>query len=149
MSIDFRKNANVLTAVQKFSKPKERTISDPYVVDGYELHARPELADRLRNLMAGGAPGARLEFAFGIPMLCTSTGRVFATAGGTHSLSLFLPEEESWGNPDPEYGEPWRKGYAWTKGQPHTPNDEEQLISLLRHAYAAATEIDAGVESSG
>lgn len=99
MSIDFRKNANVLTAVQKFSKPKERTISDPYVVDGYELHARPELADRLRNLMAGGAPGARLEFAFGIPMLCTSTGRVFATAGGTHSLSLFLPEEESWATP--------------------------------------------------
>lgn len=35
---------------------------------------------------------ARLEFAFGIPMLLTPTGRVFATEG-THRLSLFLPEE--------------------------------------------------------
>jgi len=26
--------------------------------------------------------------------------------------------------PDPEYGEPWRQGYAWTKGRPHTPDDE-------------------------
>jgi hypothetical protein len=149
MSIDFRKNANVLTAVHKFAKPKERTNSNPYVVDGYELHARPELADRLKNLMARSAPQARLEFAFGIPMLCTSAGRVFATAGGTHSLSLFLPEEENWGNSDPEYGEPWRQGYAWTKGRPHTPADEEQLVSLLRHAHAAAMKMDAGVESSG
>ena|ERR1700722_11761310 len=144
MSIDFRKNAKVLMAVHKFAKPKERTNSDPYVVDGYELHARPELADRLKNLMACSTPGARLEFAFGIPMLCTSTGRVFATAGGTHSLSLSLPEEENWGNPDPEYGEPWRQGYAWTKGRHHTPEDEEQLISLLRYAYAAAMKMDAG-----
>jgi len=149
MSIDFRKNAKVLTAVHKFAKPKERTHSNPYVVDGYELHARPELADRLKNLMACSTPGARLEFAFGIPMLCTSTGRVFATAGGTHSLSLFLPEEENWGEPNPEYGEPWRQGYAWTKGRPHTPDDEEQLISLLRRAYASATKMDGPAQSSG
>jgi hypothetical protein len=69
MSIDLRKNANVLTAVHKFAKPKERTDGDPYAVDEYELHARPELADRLKNLMACSTPGARLEFAFGIPVL--------------------------------------------------------------------------------
>jgi hypothetical protein len=40
-------------------------------------------------------------------------------------------------------------GYAWTKGRPHTPDDEEHLISLLRHAYAAAMKMDAGVESFG
>jgi hypothetical protein len=34
MTIDFRKNANVLAAVQEFAKPKQRTPSDPYVVDG-------------------------------------------------------------------------------------------------------------------
>jgi hypothetical protein len=79
-------------------------------------------------------------------MLCTASGRVFATAGGTHSLSLFLPQAEDWGKPDPEYGEPWRRGYAWTKGRPHTPEDEEQLVSLLRQAYSAATKMDADVD---
>ena len=105
MSIDFRKNANVLSAAQAAAKTKQRTASDPYVVDGYELHARPDLVDRLESLMAH-LPEARLEFAFGIPMLCTPTGRVFATVGGTHSLSLFLPDEETWGQPYRDTGDP-------------------------------------------
>jgi hypothetical protein len=143
MSINFRKNANVLTAVQAVAKPKERTPSDPFVVDGHELHARPDLVDRLKSLMAH-TPDAKLEFAFGIPMLSTPSGRVFATAGGTYSLSLFLPAEESWGEPNLEYGAQWRRGYAWTKGRPHTPEDEEQLVSLLRLAYSTATKMDVG-----
>jgi hypothetical protein len=52
MPIDFRKNANVLAAVHEVATPKQRTPSDPYVVDGYELHARPDLVDRLKHLMA-------------------------------------------------------------------------------------------------
>jgi hypothetical protein len=145
MPIDFRKNANVLAAVHEVAKPKQRTPSDPYVVDGYELHARPDLVDRLRNLMAS-TPEAKLEFAFGIPMLCTPTGRVFATAGGTHSLFLFLPEEETWGQPYPEYGRQWRQGFPGTRGRPHTPKDEDQLVSLMRLAYSTATKMDAAVE---
>lgn len=49
LSIDFRRNANVLTALQCFAKPKQRTPTDPYVVDGYELHASPELASTPRG----------------------------------------------------------------------------------------------------
>ena len=96
MSIDFRRNANVLTALFNFAKPKERTAADPYVVRGYELHARPELVDRLKHLMSY-APDAQLEFAYGIPILCTPKGRAFAIAGGTHSLYLYLPEEATMG----------------------------------------------------
>lgn len=109
MSIDFRKNANVLAAVQAFAKSKERTPEDPFVEDGYELHAHPDLVDRVENLLAH-VPEARLEFAFGIPMLVTSAGRVFATAGGTSSLSLLLPEGEVWGDQYPEFGKHWRSG---------------------------------------
>lgn len=141
MSIDFRKNANVLTAVHLSAKAKQRTPSDPYVVDGYELHARPDLVERLKKLMANVSE-ARLEFAFGIPMLLTPTGRVFATAGGTHRLSLFLPEEETWGEPHSEYGKPWRHGFAWTVGRPHTPKDESHLISVLRLAFTTAVKLD-------
>ncbi len=145
MSIDFRKNANVLAAVQTTAKPKQRTPSDPYVVDGYELHTHPDLVDRLRNLMAS-TPEAKLEFAFGVPMLCTPAGRVFATAGGTFSLSLLLPEGETWGQPYPEYGRQWRQGFPWARGRAHTPEDEDQLVALLRLAFVTATKSDAVVE---
>lgn len=97
MPIDFRKNANVLAHVQSFAKAKERTPADPFVVDGYELHARDSLVDRLKQL-AAYTPNAELQFAFGIPMLCTPKGRVFATAGGTHYLCLYLPTDSTWGN---------------------------------------------------
>lgn len=116
MSIDFRKNANVLAAVQAFAKPKERTPEDPFVVDGYELHAHPDLVDRLRDLLVH-VREAKLEFAVGIPMLVTPTGRVFATAGGTSSLSLLLPEGEVWEDQYPEFGKQWRSGCAWTRGR--------------------------------
>ena len=145
MSIDFRKNANLLAAVQTFAKPKQRTPSDPYVVDGYELHTHPDLIDRLKNLMAS-TPEAKLEFAFGVPMLCTPAGLVFAIAGGTFSLSLLLPEEETWGEPHPAYGRQWRQGFAWAVGRPHALEDEHQLVSLCRLAYSTARRMDAVVE---
>jgi hypothetical protein len=141
MPIDFRKNANVLAAVQAIAKPKQRTPSDPYVVDGYELHAHPDLVERLRNLLAQ-TPEARLEFAFGIPMLCTQTGRIFASAEGTSSLSLLLPENEPWGAPYPEFGARWRRGSAWARGRPHTAEDDIQLGSMLQLAYSTAAGID-------
>jgi hypothetical protein len=142
MSIDFRKNANVLTAIQSSARAKARTEGDPYVVDGYELHAHPDLVDRLRSLMVY-TPAATLEFTFGIPVLCTTAGRIFATAGGTNSLSLYLPEEEIWGRKSAEYGKPWRRGDAWTTGRPHTGKDEQSLIALLCLAFAAAGKAEA------
>ena len=141
MSIDFRKNANVLAAVQAFANPKERTPKDPFVVDGYELHAHPDLVDRLEDLLVH-VPEARLGVAFGIPMLVTPTGRVFATAGGTSSLSLLLPEEEVWGDQPPEFRKQWRRGCAWTRSRSHTTEDEDRIISLVRLAHFTAGKID-------
>jgi hypothetical protein len=143
MPIDFRKNAKVLTELHGFAKPKQPTLTDPYVEDGYELHARTDLVDRLRSLMEY-TPGANFEFAYGIPVLCTPTGRIFATAGGTSSLQLYLPEEESWGQEYVEYGKPWRQGHAWAIGRSHTAQDEEQLATLLRRSYSEAMKTDAG-----
>jgi hypothetical protein len=143
MLIDFRKNANVLTALEGSAKRNERMANDPYVVEGYELHACPDLVDRLEKLLAY-TPGAKLAFAFGTPTLCTLSSRIFATAAGTHSLSLYLPEEEGWGLPHQEYGKPWRQGYAWARSRPHTPEDEQHLASLLRRAYSAAKKLDLG-----
>jgi len=137
MTIDFARNANVITAVRAFAKLKESAPGDPYVVDGYELHAHPDLVDRLREL-ATYTPEASLEFAFGIPLLCAPNGRVFATAGGTNSLSLFSPDDEVWGHPYPEYGSAWRQGNAWTTGRAHTAEDEHALAAMVRLAYVSA-----------
>ena len=137
MAIDFRKNANVLTALHSFAKPKERTLADPYVVDGYELHTRPDLVERLEQLMSY-TPGATLEFAYGKPVVYAPNGRIFATAGGTHYLCLYLPKGEGWGRPCEEYGPLWREGYAWVVGRKATPDDEERFASLMRLAYEAA-----------
>ena len=142
MTIDLRKNAAVLEAIQSFAKPKQRAKNDSYSVEGYELHAHPDLVDRLKELMTYTS-GARLEFVFGIAVLCTPSGRIFATAGGTSSLELFLPDE-TWGRPYPEYGKPWRTGRAWHAGAgiSHTQEDEAHYASLVRVAYSAATKID-------
>lgn len=137
MLSDFRKNANLLTAIHEFAKPKQQTPTDPYVVDGYELHASPELVDRLRILMSY-TPGATLEFAYGIPVLCAPNGRIFATAGGKYHLYLYLPETEGWGREYTEYGCPWREGYAWVTGRQPLPEDEDRFAALLRSAYKAA-----------
>src|SRR5215467_2613821 len=134
MSLDFRKNANVLTAIHGFAKPKERTPGDLYVVDGYELRASPELVDRLKVLMTY-TPGAKLEFAYGIPVLYAPNGRIFATAGGKYHLNLYLPETEKWGRPHEEYGRPWREGYAWTAGRPPLSGNEDDFSALMRSAY--------------
>lgn len=141
MSIDFRKNANVLTGLLGFAKPKDRTAVDPYVVDGYELRADPALVTRLKELMAY-APEADLEYVYGTPVLCTSKGRVFAIAGGGTTLNLYLSETEAWGVPHAQYGKPWRRGYAWMVGRPRIPEDEEQFAALVRSACAAAMKVD-------
>jgi hypothetical protein len=141
MAIDFRKNANVLTAIHSFAKPNQRTASDPYVVDGYELHAHPDLAERLKSLMAY-TPVATMEYVYGIPVLCAPNGRIFATVGGTHYLCLYLPEGEDWGRPYEEYGAPWRQGYAWAVGRKALPEDEDRFASLMRLSFASVLSKD-------
>lgn len=131
----------MLTALQGLATPKQKTPTHPYVVDEYELHAHPDLVDRLRDLMAY-TPDAQLKFAYGIPVLCTPGGRIFATAGGTNSLKLYLPERETWGREYAEYGNPWREGRAWASGRVHTPEDEGHLAALLRLAYSTAAKVD-------
>lgn len=87
-------------------------------------------------------PEADLQFAFGIPMLCTPAGRVFATAGGTHYLCLYLPTDSTWGQAYPEYGTPWRQGHAVAVGRPNTQQHEAGMASLMRAAHTAAMQAD-------
>lgn len=141
MTIDFRKNANVISAIYSFATPKHATRSDPYVVDGYELHALDSLASRLREFVHH-VPEAKFGYVYGIPVLSTSSGRIFATAGGTHHLYLFLPDDNTWGEPCKEYGKPWRVGWMRVAGRPHTPEDEENYAALLRSAYLNAADAD-------
>lgn len=141
MTIDFRKNANVISAIYSFATPKQATASDPYVVDGYELHASDSAASRLQEFVHH-VPEAKFSYVYGVPVLSTSSGRIFATACGTHSLYLFLPIDNTWGEPCKEYGTPWRVGCLRVVGRTHTPLDEENYAALLRVAYLNAADTD-------
>lgn len=142
MPIDFRKNANILTKLSSSGKPKQPTRDDPFVADGYELHAHPDLVERLRKLIPCAEAG--LEFAYGIPMLCTPKGRAFAIGEGVSSLSLFLPENESWGNSNADLGMPWGRGSAWATGSSRTSDYDLYLGRMLLLAYATAEGMDVG-----
>lgn len=142
MAIDFRKNATVLTDLHEYAIPKERTKENPNTVDGYELHTHPDLVERLGQLM-GYTPGASLEYAYGVSVLCTPKGRIFAVTRGTNSLCLFLPGT-TWGRSYAEFGEPWRKGRPWNvgAGKSHTQDDEKQYAALMQEAWRTAIAMD-------
>ncbi len=140
-TIDFRKNANVISAIYGLAKPKHGTTTDPFAADGYELHASDATVSRLQELLQY-VPDSRFSYIYGIPVLSTSAGRIFATAGGTHYLYLFLPEDNTWGEPCEEYGKPWRVGRTRVVGRTHTQQDEENLAALLRIAYLKAADAD-------
>ena len=144
MGIDFRKNANLLSAIHLNARPQTTpNAQSPYVEGGYELRATPELVDRLEEL-ARIVPTSSFTFVEGVPVLHTLKGRIFATVGGKYSLSLFLPDETQWGEANPDYQAPWRTGIAWSVRQ-QPDNDSEQLFErLLKAAYESAIKADQG-----
>jgi hypothetical protein len=108
-----------------------------YAVDGFEVHTHPGLVSRLRDLMVY-TPGARFEYAFGTPMLCTAEGAIFATASGTDSLHLHLDGVTDWGWPYAEYGDPWRQGSSWKRLPSQT--DKEFFGTIMQAAYLSAAQ---------
>lgn len=133
MNID-KSNSNVLNALQRTAVVENSRSG--YTVDGYEVHTHPDLTQRLRELMVY-TPGARFDYVFGTPTLQSTNREIFATAQGSSSLYLHLPDVTDWGRPFEEYGPPWRQGFAWAMGRPNTKEDEERMAQLLRIAYSS------------
>jgi hypothetical protein len=144
MGIDFRRNAKVLTAIHTLSRPQAQpTRESPYVAEGYELRAAPELVDRLQTL-ARYVPGSSFAYVQGVPVLHTASGRIFAIAGGKYHLSLFLPDEKGWGEPNDDYQIPWRTGIAWPVNPQSDAHADRTFQQLMNAAYQSAMEADRG-----
>jgi len=134
MSVGSQRNPQIVNALESAATLEHATSG--YIVDGYEVRVHPDLVARLRELMTC-IPNARFEYVFGTPVLCTAAGDIFATVSGNMSLNLHLPEDANWGIHYEEYGKLWRQGSAWTRGRPHTQEDEERLASLVGVAYSS------------
>jgi hypothetical protein len=132
--IDTSANSQMVRYLRENAQPVH--AHSGYAVDGFEVRTHPDLVSRLRDFMAY-TPGARLEYAFGTPTLCTADGEIFATASGTSSLHLYLPNVTDWGWPFAEYGHPWRQGSAWNRLPSQT--DEDFFGRIARAAYAYAS----------
>jgi hypothetical protein len=142
MGIDFRKNANVLSAIHLNARPQTAPTSEsPFVADGYELRATPELVDRLKEL-ARKVLESSFSYVEGVPVLHTREVRIFATVGGKYHLSLFLPDEKKWGEANADYRLPWRTGIAWPVNQQPSHDSEQVFERLLRTAYNSAVKAD-------
>ncbi|MGI8807639.1 MAG: hypothetical protein ACR2KK_07330 [Acidimicrobiales bacterium] len=63
----------------------------PWDIDDYELHAHPDLIDRLRELGQGSQRSVTPMF--GLPVLVRPGGHAFAIAVGTSTLLLRLDAE--------------------------------------------------------
>jgi hypothetical protein len=133
MNLDRVENGPVLSALEKSARPE----NTGYTVDGYEVHVRPDLVTRLRELM-GYATNAHFEYVFGNPVLCTTSRVIFAMASGTSSLALHLPEN-LWGLPYEEFGKPWRASGRVDKKTTPNSEDEEHFPKLVIAAYSSAS----------
>jgi hypothetical protein len=133
LPFDQTKNASLLGVLRRSASLQvQETL---YAADGYELHAHPDLVDRLKHLI-NYAENASFQFAFGVPVLYAPNGLIFATVEGTSSLQLYLPGEHGWGRPYAEYGDSWRQGRAWAATAPH---EEEVIASFVRLASSIVT----------
>lgn len=137
MSIDLARNGQVFHYLKKWGQKENQRGG--YSVGGYEVCVHPDLVDRLRQL-AIATPKANFEYLFGTPVLTTLEGKIFASASGTSSLALYLPNNMTWGRRYEEFGEGWRQGSAWPKDLGHIPSADEMLSALLGEAYSSASE---------
>ena len=108
-------------------------------IDAYELHAHPDLIDRLRELSEGSERSVAPMF--GLPVLVRPGGHVFAIAVGTSTLLLRLDEEPT------DVRLPSKPGwfdlagwFALDAWQPDLPSTEgfRVLRDLMRRAFEQA-----------
>lgn len=102
---------------------------DVYDLDGWQLHAHPDLCDRLQSLNPYCYRGA-----FGVPVLATDRGVYFAVAMGTSTLAFRIAADEADGRPFPDAGPGWIAVDPWK-------TDLETLKRWSRLAHQSATSI--------
>jgi hypothetical protein len=115
-----------------------------YDVDDYSVRTHPDLADALDAL--GRDVGVRRRAAYGVPVLATPGGVVFALARGTHSLGLRLPDRE-WplaiemgAMPWLEVGPDWMQFNAWDADVPSRQHTGDlRYFTASAHRYAIDT----------
>lgn len=95
-----------------FTRLRENArLGVPGVMGGYKAGAHSDLTQILYDLILD--PAVKKSYAFGVPVMATPTGLVFAYAGGTHYIFVKLREErfddarKDGGRFDPTYGEDW------------------------------------------
>ncbi len=117
-------NAALLAHLEKKPGPAKTE----YRLEGYELHAHPDLMDHLYPLN----PCCKAS-AYGYPVLAGAGGIIFAVAMGTSFLAFRLGEDErpKGGTPFPEAGPGWAAVDPWR-------TEAKTLSALCRAAHAAA-----------
>ena len=120
------------------AQPSDQQRS-PWDIDAYELHAHPDLIDRLRELGAGNEQS--VVPVFGLPVLVRPGGHAFAIAVGTSTLLLRLDEEPTDVRLSSKPG--WFDVAGWVAldaWQPNLPSTEgfSVLRDLVRRAFEQA-----------
>jgi hypothetical protein len=106
-----------------------------YDLDGYQLHAHPDLSELLESLNPACYRGV-----YGIPVLANDRHLLFGVAIGTGFLALRLPDPEAaeakaaGGYDFTEAGKPWVAVEPWK-------TETETLTRWCRAAHANANSI--------
>jgi hypothetical protein len=114
-------------------------------VDDYSVRTHPDLADALAAL--GRDIGVLRRAAYGVPVLATGGGVLFALARGTHSLGLRLADRdwplavEMGAMPWPEVGADWVRFDAWDADVPSRQHTGDlRYFTESAQRYATETE---------
>jgi len=119
----------------------------PYAIDGFVLHAHPDLCERLLDV-AEGIDNASAVGVFGLPCLVDRGGVLRAVARGTSSLWLQLAAatraelgpDEAW--PAGELGSDWVRVDAWQTVRP-SPEGTAWVRRLIAAAFESAEAAEA------
>ncbi len=128
-------NAALLAFLERQAVPSDSRNKSNYDLDEFELHTHPDLCEHLYSLNPW-CKGA----AYGVPVLATDRGVLFAMARGTSTLALRLAGTdraaaiESGGRDFTEAGPDWVAFEAWRV-------DGAALKDLAQAALAVAVSI--------
>jgi hypothetical protein len=126
------RNAALLRFLKKTAV---KGTGDVYDLEGYELHAHPDLCEVLQAFNRHCYGGA-----YGIPVLADESGVLYAVARGTSFIAFQLPEPEqseakaAGGADFPEAGDDWISVEGWR-------TDRELMVKWCRAAHSYANTI--------
>ena len=131
-----------------FPHPSNTLVLDHLAADAAGSH--PDLDDALAAL--GRDCGATRRAAYGVPVLATHGGVLFAVARGTRSLGLRLPDDtwvlaiEMGAVPWSELGPDWMQFDVWDPDVPSRQHTGD-LRYFVEVAYRHATALEPGVRA--